>query len=198
MTMTDETEVFWSPGDVAKRLGVSPSGLRRLAGVYAQLYGELPKDSGGTSRQWPGEAVYRLEQARALMAAGQARSIRDALLAVESGVTPSADAALALGQEGRVVEALGVVAARLEALQESNARLEAEVAALRSELAEVRALPASERSPAVEGDQDSAPPNGAQTGAEAASEPAQDSIEGRPGLLVKAAQRLERWLWHRR
>ncbi len=143
--MTDETEVFWSPGDVAKRLRVSPSGLRRLAGVYAQLYGELPKDSSGTSRQWPGEAVNRLEAARALMAAGQARSIKDALLAVESGVTPSADAALALGQDGRVVEALGVVAARLEALQDSNRELKAEVTALRGEIATGRSLPRSEQ-----------------------------------------------------
>ena len=142
--MADETEVFWSPGDVAKRLEVSPSGLRRLAGVYAELYGELPKDSSGTSRRWPSAAVYRLEQARALMAAGQARSIKDALLAVEGGATPSADAALALGQDGRVVEALGVVAARLEALQDSNERLEREVERLRVEVSELRQLPAAE------------------------------------------------------
>lgn len=83
--MTDETEVMWSPSDVAKRLRVSPSGLRRLAGVYAQVYGEIPTDSSSTSRRWPTEAVNRLEQARALMAVGQARSIRDALLAAQSG-----------------------------------------------------------------------------------------------------------------
>ncbi len=140
-----DAEVVMNPGDVARRLGVSPSGLRRLAGVYAQVYGDLPKDSSGTSRQWPGEAVYRLEQARALMAAGQARSIKDALLAVESGATPSADAALALGQDGRVVEALGVVAARLEAVLDSNRRLEAEVEALRREVATARALPEGEQ-----------------------------------------------------
>jgi hypothetical protein len=89
--------------------------------------------------------VYRLEQARALMAAGQARSIKDALLAVEKGATPSADAALALGQDGRVIEALGVVAARLEAVLESNRRLEAEVEALRREVATARALPEGEQ-----------------------------------------------------
>ena len=139
--MADETEVFWSPGDVAKRLEVSPSGLRRLAGVYAELYGELPKDSSGTSRRWPSKAVYRLEQARALMAAGQARSIRDALLAVEGGATASPDAALALGQDGRIVEALGVVAAQLEALHRSNQELRTEVEALRGEVKELRALP---------------------------------------------------------
>jgi DNA-binding transcriptional MerR regulator len=139
--MTDETEVLWSPGDVAKRLGVSPSGLRRLAGTYAELYGELPRDSSGTSRLWSSEAVNRLEAARALLAAGQARSIKDALLAIEGGATASADAALSLGQEGRVVEALGVVAARLEALQESNRGLREEIKALRGEVATLRALP---------------------------------------------------------
>jgi hypothetical protein len=79
------------------------------------------------------------------MAAGQARSIKDALLAVEKGATPSADVALALGQEGRVVEALGVVAARLEALQDSNRELRAEVEALRCEVATGRALPEGEQ-----------------------------------------------------
>lgn len=136
--MSGDAEVVMTPGDVAKRLGVSPSGLRRLASVYAGLYGELPKDSSGTSRQWPSEAVYRLEQARALMAAGQARSIRDALVAVESGAAPPVGVAV---QDARVAEALGVVAARLEALQASNERLEAEVAALRAEVAASRALP---------------------------------------------------------
>jgi DNA-binding transcriptional MerR regulator len=130
----DETEVLWNPGDVAKRLGVSASGLRRLAGSYAELYGELPRDSSGTSRLWSTEAVNRLEAARALLAAGRARSIKDALLAIEGGAVPSEDAVLALGQDWRVVEALGVVAARLEALQESNRELQAEVEALRGEL----------------------------------------------------------------
>lgn len=132
--MADEPEVFWSPGDVAKRLEVSPSGLRRLAGVYAQVYGDIPTDSSGTSRRWPSAAVYRLEQARALMAAGQARSIKDALLAVESGAVPSVEAAVTLGQDGRVVEALRVVAVQLEALHSSNRELRLEVEALRGDL----------------------------------------------------------------
>ncbi len=147
--MSDETsgagavEVVLSPGEAARRLGVSPSGLRRLAGPYGAVFGELPKDSAGTSRIWPQEAVGRLERARALMAAGQARSIRDALLAVEGGAVATADAALQLGEQGRTVEALGVVATQLEAVLRSNARLEAEVEALRSEVGELRRLPAA-------------------------------------------------------
>ncbi len=155
-----------SPGSAARRLGVSPSGLRRLAGAYSEVYGELQKDASGTSRIWSGEAVARLEAARALMAAGQARSIKDALLAVEGGATPSADAALALGQDGRVVEALGVVATRLEALQDSNRELRAEVAALRSEVATSRALPELDKA----------------------------ALQDRPGVLTRVLRWLERRL----
>ena len=146
--MSGEAEVVLNPGDVARRLGVSPSGLRRLAGVYAELYGELPKDSSGTSRLWSPEAVRRLDAARALMAAGQARSIRDALLAVEGGAAPPVEV---MAHDGRVAAALGVVAARLEAVLASNERLEGEVAALRAEVAESRALPEAERAGDGEG-----------------------------------------------
>jgi hypothetical protein len=86
--------------------------------------------------------VYRLEQARALMAAGQARSIKDALMAVEGGAAPPVEVAAAGGD---VVAALGVVATRLEAVLESNRRLEAEVEALRGEVATARALPEGEQ-----------------------------------------------------
>jgi hypothetical protein len=178
--MTD-AEVVLSPGEAARRLGVSPSGLRRLAVVYGEVYGDLKKDSGGTSRLWPQEAVMRLEAARALLSAGQARSIRDALVAVEGGAAPRVEIAV---QDGRIAEALGVVAARLEALQVSNERLEAEVAALRSEVAEVRALPASERAAAVE------------RGGGAA-----DSTGAAPGAAERAADgpvvRVARWLEQR-
>jgi hypothetical protein len=139
-----------------------------LAVVYGEVYGALQKDAGGTSRIWPREAVVRLQEARALMAAGQARSVRDALVAVEGGAAPPVEMTAAGGD---VVAALGVVATRLEALQDSNRRLEAEVAALRSEVEGLRALPASERSPVVEG-------RGA----------------GEDGLVVRAARWLEQRL----
>jgi hypothetical protein len=166
--VTGDAEVVLSPGEAARVLGVSPSGLRRLAVVYGEVYGELQKDAGGTSRIWPREAVVRLQEARALMAAGQARSVRDALRAVEGGAAPPVEMAAAGGD---VVAALGVVATRLEALQDSNQRLEAEVTALRSEVEGLRALPASERFPAVEG-------RGA----------------GEDGLVVRMARWLERRL----
>lgn len=172
--MTDNSEVVQvvlSPREAALRLGVSPSGLRRLAVVYAQVYEELPKDPSGTSRIWPQEAVGRLERARALMAAGQARSVADGLRAVEGGAVASPEAALALGREGRTVEALGVVSAQLEAVLEGNRRLEAEVRALREEVeASKRLLPA----------------NASPAGSELHERP--------PGLFVRAAQWLEQRL----
>lgn len=185
--MSDQTEVVLNPGDVARRLGVSPSGLRRLAGVYAELYGALPKDSSGTTRLWSPEAVRRLEAARALMAAGQARSIKDALLAVEGGAAPPVEV---MAHDGWVEAALGVVAARLEAVLASNERLEVEVAALRAEVEAARALPLSasperidralevemrqgyvdaERAAAVEGHSGSAESPGDAPGAEVAA-----------------------------
>jgi hypothetical protein len=166
--VTDDAEVVLSPGEAARVLGVSPSGLRRLAVVYGEVYGALQKDASQTSRVWPQEAVVRLQRARALMAAGQARSVRDALVAVEGGAAAPVEMAVS---DGRVEAALGVVATRLEAVLDSNQRLEAEVAALRSEVEGLRALPASERSPAVEG-------GGA----------------GDDGLVVRAARWLEKLL----
>lgn len=148
--MADEAEVVLNPGDVARRLGVSPSGLRRLAGVYAELYGDLPKDASGTSRLWPLEAVRQLEAARALLSAGQARSIKDALIAVETGAAPRVE--MVAAQDRDVIKALGVVAAQLEAVLDSNRRLEAEVAALRSEVAAAKVLPEAEQAAAVKGD----------------------------------------------
>jgi DNA-binding transcriptional MerR regulator len=178
--MSGDAEVVMNPGDVARRLGVSPSGLRRLASIYGEVHGELPKDSSRTSRLWSLEAVVRLEAARALMAAGQARSIRDALVAVESGAAPPVGVAV---QDARVAEALGVVATRLEALQASNERLEAEVAALRSEVEAVRALPASERPAAVEGQSGAAQRHATGQGAAEASA---------DGLVVRAVRWVER------
>jgi cell division septum initiation protein DivIVA len=102
---------------------------------------------------------------------------------------------------GDVVAALGVVATRLEAVLDSNRRLEAEVAALRSEVEGLRALPpgaspelidralevemASERSPAVEAGQRGGESTGDGRGA----------AEGEAdGLVVRAARWLERRL----
>jgi hypothetical protein len=124
-----------TPGAAASRLGVSGSALRRLSIAYEQVFGPLPE--GGSGRLWPVEAVERLAAARALLAAGRARSARDALEAVEAGAEVSPAAALEVSRDARVLE---VIAARLEGVE----RLEREVEALRREVSELRALPPGE------------------------------------------------------
>jgi hypothetical protein len=198
--MADSAEVVLTPGEAARQLGVSPSGLRRLAVIYGEVYGDLQKDAGGTSRIWTQEAVVRLQRARALMAAGQARSVKDALIAVEGGASPRVEVAVSGGD---VAAALGMVATQLEAVLESNRRLEAEVAALRLEV-EARALPpgasperidralevemASERPPAVEdgGGAAQSPATG-----QGAAQGAAQAVEDGPAV------RVVRWLEQR-
>jgi hypothetical protein len=183
--MSGDAEVVLTPGEAARVLGVSPSGLRRLAVVYGEVYGDLHKDAGGTSRVWPQEAVVRLQRARALMAAGQARSVKDALMAVESGASPRVEVAVSGGD---VAAALGMVATRLEAVLESNRRLEGEVAALRSEVEGLRALPASERS--SEGKRGSGAAERSATG-QGAAQGSSQAVEDGPAV------RVVRWLEQR-
>lgn len=187
-----DAEIVLTPGEVARRLGMSPSGLRRLATVYTELYGKLGKDSAG-ARIWTPEAVRRLEAARTLMAAGRARSIKDALQAVEAGVEPSIAEATALGQDGRIVEALGVLTARLEAVLDSNERLEGEVAQLRAELQEPRALPPKPWERPVAFGAGDAPESDRETPSEARA----GSGDASGGVLVRLARRLERILGRR-
>jgi len=199
--VSDETEVVLSPSEAARRLGVSPSGLRRLAGVYGEVYGDLPKDSSGTSRLWSQEAVMRLEAARALMAAGQARSIPDALVAVESGAAPRVEMAI---QDGRVADALGVVAAQLEALRDDLREipaLRAEVKALRAELGSRDAQrpaaipPVFPMYPRAFGAGEWV---AAETTPEAPGAARADRADADGGVLVRLARRLERIVQGRR
>lgn len=108
------------PKEVAELLGVSPSGLRRLATLYEGLYGPLPRDGSG-SRLWSQSVVERMEAARALVARGRAKSIQDALNAIEQGDTLPSEGLAPRATQG---EALGV--------------LVDEVRAMRSELRELR------------------------------------------------------------
>lgn len=79
--------------EVAKRLGITPAGLRRLADIYGEVYGPLQRDSHYNNRRlWTLEAVERLEAARALVQADRARSIKAALLLLQNGSRPSQEA----------------------------------------------------------------------------------------------------------
>jgi hypothetical protein len=80
--MAKEQRVFGA-GEVAKQLGISGPGLRRLAVVYERVYGELPRDDRG--RLWPEEALARLQAARAAVGEGRAASTEAALRAGDDG-----------------------------------------------------------------------------------------------------------------
>lgn len=75
-------------GTAAERLGMSPSGLRRLAIIYEEVHGELPRRPRSNNRLWPEEAVERLQDARRLLEQERYRTILEALQALEHGVTP--------------------------------------------------------------------------------------------------------------
>ena len=66
------------------------STLRRLAPIYEAVHGPLPwegDDAGDGRRLWPAEAVGRVQDARALVAQGRAKSLESALRALQ-GVLP--------------------------------------------------------------------------------------------------------------
>ncbi len=139
----DNGPQLFTPQQAAETLGVSASGLRRLASIYAELYGELPRDpdrTGRTSpRVWPVEAVARLRRARELVTTGKQRSIADALRVVEAGDSGLDIPASLVGPgDAPRGQVLKLLRALLEAQQETSARLEAleaENRALRRQLA---------------------------------------------------------------
>jgi hypothetical protein len=77
--MVDPEQLVYVPADAAAQLGVSSSGLRRLAVIYERIHGELPRDSR-LGRIWPTEAIDRLADARGAVQRGQAVSVEQALL----------------------------------------------------------------------------------------------------------------------
>ena len=92
MASMDPEEIY-APRDVAERLDLSGAALRRIAVVYEDLYGPLRRDPPGKhgKRVWTGEAVERLEHARALVHTGHAGSIEDALRAGDGGEDVDSD-----------------------------------------------------------------------------------------------------------
>lgn len=81
-------EPYLEAGAAARQLGVSPSGLRRLADSYEGVHGELPRKDGTKARLYPAEALERLAQARVLVEAGTYKSTVEALTALARGLEP--------------------------------------------------------------------------------------------------------------
>jgi hypothetical protein len=208
MSEADETQFVMAPKEAARRLGVAPSTLRRLAPTYEAVHGPLlwEGNEAGGGRLWPGEAVERVQAARALVAEGRAKSLESALRALAGGAPPPSGV---LARPDEALELVEALRGELEAVRRGLAELpelRVEVAALRSELAAARALPpganpdlidkaldvemresraASERPVEVEGSVGSArSPGEALGGAEGSSD----------GPVTRAARWLERRL----
>lgn len=105
--------VYQSPKLVAGRLGVSASGLRRLAAIYEGVFGELPKDAMG-GRLWEAQAVARLEAAKTLVDAGRVKSVKDALKRPKDLIEAELET---LPQKVDASEALSLVLAELRDLR---------------------------------------------------------------------------------
>jgi hypothetical protein len=123
-------DVMLEAGAAAEQVGVSASGLRRLAPLYEAVHGELPRKPKSLNRLWPLLAVERLQAARRLVEAERYRTISDALTALARGLEPDD---LELAPPAASVSP--------DATQQALEVLTAEVRELRRELAEIRALP---------------------------------------------------------
>lgn len=123
---------YLSPGTVQQRLQVSSAGLRRLAVVYEQVHGPLPRDQR-SGRVYSAEAVDRLERARELVKNGRSPSVEAALRGVElaEGVEggrgwqrPPDEHLAALVDEIRLLRgAVEAQTRRMTALEEENRAL---------------------------------------------------------------------------
>lgn len=140
MSEADDPQIVMPPKEAARRLRVAASTLRRLAPTYEAVHGPLPweGDEAGGGRLWPGEAVERVQAARALVAEGRAKSLESALRALAGGAPPPSGVLSRPDEAAELVEALR---AELEAVRRGLAEIPAlreEVAALRSELGSQR------------------------------------------------------------
>ncbi len=119
------------PSAAAERLGVSASGLRRLAPIYEQVYEPLPRRGSGDeskrARLWSTESVDRLQDARALVEQGRCKTILEALQALQTGVVTTLEIEPVNLQQGLDV-----------ATQKTLEMLIREISALRNEVAELR------------------------------------------------------------
>lgn len=123
---------------VQERLGVSPSGLRRLAAIYERAVRPLPRDERG--RVWPEDAVEALQAAREAVQNQRAISIEAALKGQEvEGVAeplpaPSRPSDAPLDAGAAILEELRAVRRLLEEQGERLAAIEEENRALRLRL----------------------------------------------------------------
>jgi hypothetical protein len=141
-----------TPGQAAKRLGVSASGIRRLLVIYEDVHGELGRNPDTKARVISSEVVEQLAAARLLVEAERFTSIKDALQALEAGLKPDITITDTLDTASHNLsgEALGLILDELRAVRSELAELRPvrdEVQALREEVVTLKALPAADTMP---------------------------------------------------
>jgi DNA-binding transcriptional MerR regulator len=118
---------FTEPGEAARRLGVSPSGLRRLSDAYEQVHGPLNRRGGTGARLFTEEALERLAQARTLVEGRRYKSVVEALTALARGLEPDLPAEMTghrpTALDAATGEALGVLLGELRGLRAEVERL---------------------------------------------------------------------------
>ena len=139
-----DQQLVYPPADVARRLGISGAGLRRLAQGYERVFNPLPRDTKH-GRLWPESAVRQMETARAMVGAGKATSVEAALdtLAHDNPTVNALDVRNAYGDEYEaswevLVQVLRALRVKLEHQQLRLASLETDVRVLRARSPESR------------------------------------------------------------
>lgn len=158
-------EMILPPREAAMQLGVAPSTLRRLATVYADVYGPAALGwsdggKGGGSRLWTTTALRQTRAARDLVESGRAASFELALRMLKD--VPESTLAAMSADPAPIpdVQALLERFAALEAKVERMDALEAELEALREEVAQLRALPPAAPAERVEEPSQTSVPEG--------------------------------------
>jgi hypothetical protein len=174
----NDADIVYDPAQAADLLGVSASGLRRLAPIYENVFGDLKRvgrgDESKRSREWTTEAIERLQAARGVTGRGKPyRTIEAALEAIREGAEVEGVeidfASRHAGAEGAIGETLQV--------------LLAEVKALRTEVAELK-----------QGRELSQPAAEIKNSAQVTNPAPVEASKRQYGVVVRMAMRLERFL----
>jgi hypothetical protein len=206
-----EPQYVMPPKEAARRLGVAASTLRRLAPTYERVHGPLPweGDEAGGGRMWPGEAVARVQAARALVEEGRAKSLESALRALAGGAPPPSGVLSRPDPEEmprlppEAEELIEALRTELEEARRERAdmrELRAEVMELRAQVAVLQALPAAvdpeiiDQALQAELRADQAPPDHPPAAQDDASTSTGDRTGAGDGPLVRAAVSAARWL----
>jgi DNA-binding transcriptional MerR regulator len=132
-------------GMAAEQLGVSASGLRRLAIIYETVYEKLPRKPRSNNRLFPEEAVERLQAARALLQAEKFRTINEALEGIKYGLVAEDEIEASQANKEPAPQALELLIAEIQGLRKDLKQAREDNVALQNQLrATAKQLPNAE------------------------------------------------------